>query len=199
MDYLCECNSDRDRRQALKQLPPDLPSFYERILVRVNKSSKKNQRLVIRTLTWLLHEKRSLDTDGFLQALAVEDGESDFDRSAMSTEDDLLHWCSSLVRRRTLSNLSLGLEFAHFTVKEYVLTLGDIDNLELSKYYLSTHDADVILGRTCFTFINYDTFGSFKPPDSVDDLRDALDPFLTDYSFLGYAAWLWDEHALPHG
>ena len=46
MDYLCECNNDPDRREALKQLPPDLPSSYERILERVNRSSRENQELV---------------------------------------------------------------------------------------------------------------------------------------------------------
>ena len=198
MDYLCQCNSDRDRREALRQLPPDLPSSYERILVRVNKSSKKNQRLVIRTLTWLLHAKKVLNTDELLQALAVEDDESDFDRSGMSTEEDLLHWCSSLIRRRTLSESSPGLEFAHFTVKEYLLTLGDIDNLELSKYYLSKDDADVMLGRTCLTFLNYDTFGTCTAPNSDDELFDVLDPLVNDYSFLGYAALFWDDHALLH-
>jgi ankyrin repeat protein len=196
MDYLCQCNSDRDRREALKQLPPDLPSSYERILVRVNKSSKKNQRLVIRTLTWLLHAKKVLNTGELLQALAVEDDESDFDRSAMSTEEDLLHWCSSLIRRRTLSDSSPGLEFAHFTVKEYLLTLGDIDNLELSKYYLSKDDADVMLGRTCLTFLNYDTFGTCTAPNSDDELLDVLDPLAKDYNFLSYAAFFWDDHAL---
>lgn len=198
MDYLCQCNSDRDRREALKQLPPDLPSSYERILVRVNKSSKKNQRLVIRTLTWLLHAKMPLNTGELLQALAVEESESDFDRSAMSTEEDLLHWCSSLIRRRTLSDSSPGLEFAHFTVKEYLLTLGDIDNLELSKYYLSKDDADIMLGRTCLTFLNYDTFGTCTAPSSDDELFDVLDPLVKDYSFLGYAAFFWDCHALLH-
>ena len=57
MDYLCECNNDRDRREALKKLPPDLPSSYERILERVNRSNKENRDLVMKTLHWIVYSR----------------------------------------------------------------------------------------------------------------------------------------------
>lgn len=102
MDYLCECTSDRDRREALKQLPPDLPSSYERILERVNRSNKQNQRLVQHALHWIVYAEEHLTTEQLLQALAIRDGDTVFDSSAMTTEYELLHWCGGLVRKNRL-------------------------------------------------------------------------------------------------
>jgi hypothetical protein len=126
MDYLCECSNDRDRRDALKKLPPDLPSSYERILERANRSSKENQGLVMKTLHWIVYAeygKVAFDTDKLLQALAVRDGENFFDKNSMPAEDDVLHWCSSLVRRNATST---SLELAHFTVKEFLEAIDPI-------------------------------------------------------------------------
>ncbi|CAD6449122.1 6520943f-2ca6-46db-8424-f57f4300a28e [Sclerotinia trifoliorum] len=117
MDYLCGCSTDRDRREALKKLPPDLPKSYDRILERVNKSSKENQALVRHTLLWVVHAVKPPTTTQLLQALAVRPGDKTFERRNMITLDELLKWCSSLVRKSSQSDY---LELAHFTVKEYL-------------------------------------------------------------------------------
>ena len=78
MDYLCECTNDRERREALDKLPPDLPSSYERILERINNSpNKTNQRLVARALEWIMFAERPLQTQQLLEALAVNEGDDD--------------------------------------------------------------------------------------------------------------------------
>lgn len=145
MDFLCECSTDRDRREALQKLPPDLPSSYERILERVNRSTIQNQRLVMKTLQWLAHAKEPLTTKKLLQALAIREDQIDFDSDGMPTEDELLHWCSSLVRRSTSFE---GLEFAHFTVKEFLLEIVP-DHL---RAYLLTHD-HTSLATDCMIFL----------------------------------------------
>ena len=104
MDYLCECTNDRERREALTKLPPDIPSSYERILERVNNSkNSSNQQLVIRTLQWTLFARERLTTDQYLEALSVYEGDTDLDSSAMTDEEEILNWCSSLIRKRRYS------------------------------------------------------------------------------------------------
>ncbi|TGO47906.1 hypothetical protein BCON_0259g00150 [Botryotinia convoluta] len=91
MDYLCECSTDRDRREALRKMPPDLPKSYERILDRVNRSSKENRTLVRHTILWVVHAREPLTIIQLLQALAVRPGDKTFEGEYMTTVDEILH------------------------------------------------------------------------------------------------------------
>ncbi|KAH7410647.1 hypothetical protein BKA64DRAFT_358929 [Cadophora sp. MPI-SDFR-AT-0126] len=134
MDYLCECSNDRDRREALTKLPPDLPSSYERILERVNRSTTENQMLVKTTLKWIAYRQQPLNIKGLLQALAIRETDTAFDSTSMTNERRLRHWCSSLVRKNDVSD---NLELAHFTVKEFLLAIDPLGNPSFGPYQLS--------------------------------------------------------------
>ncbi|CAG8979376.1 hypothetical protein HYALB_00002502 [Hymenoscyphus albidus] len=164
MDYLCECSNDRERREALTKLPPDLPSSYERVLERVNRSSKQNQVLVLRTLNRIVYANEPLTTTQLLQALAVNKGERSFDSSAMTTEEELLNWCSSLVRRNRLSS---RLELAHFTVKEFLLAINPDETPDLSEYRLS--NGHTILAEVSIGFLRCELFDTLHI-SSVDPI-----------------------------
>ncbi|TVY46775.1 Vegetative incompatibility protein [Lachnellula occidentalis] len=216
MDYLCECSSDRDRRQALKQLPPDLPSSYERILERVNRSNKQNQRLVRNALHWIVYAEvsytpnclkapnrtgargnRPLTTTQLLQALAVQSGDTVFDSSGTTTEEELLHWCSSLVRR---NRSSTGLELAHFTVKEFLISSDLILQPQYIEYRLSGDHS--LLAEACVTFLSCTSFddqsissidpGSLFPTECF--LKEVWEPFKDKFDFFEYAASQWIAH-----
>src|SRR6266487_5049573 len=116
MDQLCELSTDKARARALDQLPRGLPETYERILSRVLESHKENQDLVANTLQWLACAKVPLNSRELVEALAFTPGDTHLDTDAMTSEDEILRWCSSLVRRRADGK---RLELAHFTVKEY--------------------------------------------------------------------------------
>lgn len=167
MDYLCECNNDRDGREALTKLPPDLPSSYERILKRVNRSSKENQDLVVKTLHWIVYadhnyiagDGSSLTTEMLLQALAMRDGEELFEQSSMTSEEELLRWCSSLVRRSRWGYL----ELAHFTVKEFLQTINPVQQPHFRQYCLSGDHT--ILAKACLNFIHCPQYAGYRMVD----------------------------------
>jgi ankyrin repeat protein len=193
MDYLCECTSDRDRREALKQLPPDLPSSYERILDRVNRSNKQNQRLVKHALHWIAYAGRPLTTVELLQALVIRAGDTSFESSAMTTEDELLHWCSSLVRK---NRTCTALELAHFTVKEFLITIDPVIKPSFIDYQLSGDHS--FLAEACIAFL---TCKSFEHQGRVSDLPAAhregdedRDNFFKNFPFITYASCYWDDH-----
>jgi hypothetical protein len=197
MDYLCECSTDRDRREALKQLPPDLLSSYERILERVYQSNKQNQRLVRNTLHWIVYVEDPLTTKQLLQALAVQSGDTVFDSSGMTTEEELLHWCSSLVRR---NRSSTGLELAHFTVKEFLISIDPILKPGFRDYQLPGDHSS--LTEACVTFLKCKSFDD-RPISSIDPgslfpkgeyLNEVWEPFKEDFSFIEYAGVNWDTH-----
>ena len=189
MDYLCECNNDRDRREALKKLPPDLPSSYERILERVNRSTRENQELVKKTLHWIVYAAESISTKQLLQALAVRDGEKLFDPTSMTTEDDILHWCSSLVRKRASSN---GLELAHFTVKEFLVAIDPAQKPCFQHYSLSGEHT--VLAKACLGFLACRKFGESPVPKIEDGIEEFWEPFGNDYCFIRYSSLHWSYH-----
>jgi ankyrin repeat protein len=194
MDYLCECNNDRDRREALKKLPPDLPSSYERILERVNRSSRENQELVKKTLHWIVYAEGYIGPEVLIQALAVRDEERHFDSNSMTTEEDILHWCSSLVRRNT----TLGvLELAHFTVKEFLEAINPTQRPSFQQYRLC--DDHTILAKACLNFIlcqEIDGVRLFLPkiPGNRIDFDIWEDELSNNYPFFDYACEHWSGH-----
>jgi hypothetical protein len=165
MDYLCECSTDRERHNALRKLPPDLPSSYRRILERVNASTKHNQQLVIYTLQWIIFGVQKLSMPALLEALGCIDNETTFDRACCTTADQLQHWCSSLVR---MSSEGI-LEIAHFTVKEYLKSIDPMQEPQLAKYKASEDLANTNLATTCLTYLNYPTFKTLPFPKVVDE------------------------------
>jgi ankyrin repeat protein len=195
MDYLCECNNDRDRRDALKKLPPDLPSSYERILERVNRSTKENRDLVMKTLHWIIYSQRTLTTEQLLHALAVRDGERHFDSNSMTTVEDVLHWCSSLVRRpRRVDGLET-LELAHFTVKEFLEAIDAVQTPCYKQYCLSGDHST--LAKACLNVLLCQEFDGFPPPKNDNDLEQWIeesDNFCENYLFIDYASIHWSNH-----
>ncbi|KAF7891829.1 hypothetical protein EAF00_008131 [Botryotinia globosa] len=178
MDYLCECSTDRNRREALRELPPDLPKSYQRILDRVNRSSKENQTLVRHTLLWVVYAKKPLTITQLLQALAVRSGDETFEKENMTTLDELLNWCSSLIRQKSQSD---ELELAHFTVKEYLSSISE--------------KCDPV----CCNFLSLSKFdGNLLPVTKSDskttDFNEAWKEFEENYSFMKYVPRFWPMH-----
>jgi hypothetical protein len=192
MDYLCECSTDRERHNALRKLPPDLPSSYRRILDRVNASTKHNQQLVTYTLQWIVFGIQKLTIPALLEALGCIDNETTFDRAYFTTADQLHYWCSSLVRMSSEGVL----EIAHFTVKEYLTSIDPMQEPQLAKFKASEGLANANLATTCLTYLNYPTFKTLPFPKVVNEKGEyRIQKYLDTYHFLTYATIFWDEHA----
>jgi hypothetical protein len=191
MDYLCECTNDRERREALDKLPPDLPSSYERILERINNSANKsNQQLVARALEWIMFARRPLQTQELLEALAINEGDDDIYPDARTTEDEILHWGSSLLRRRKDG----GLELAHFTVAEFIRSLDRCNNPQpqFKPYSTCLESANIRHAISCLTYLTAKTFSDIQLRGSTDFLT-----ILGNHRFFSYAI-SWVHHAHNH-
>lgn len=182
MDHLCDLPNDAARRKALNTLPPTLHATYERILQRVNKRSKEVQQLVQRSLRWLVCSKLPLRSSALCEAISIETGDRDLDRTRISDEDEILRWCSSLVRKSTLGD---GLELAHFTVKEFLTTGTDPRDREFGAYHFCPDIDDAELAERCLTYLlftQYENEGGIESP-------------WQQYSFRQYAVHQWPDHA----
>ena len=174
MDYLCELPTDAARRSALKSLPLTLNATYERILRRVSQSNSHVQNLIRRTLQWIVHACQPLSISALCEAVAVEPGCESLKSDAIPAENEILRWCSSLVRKTSSGN---SLELAHFTVKEFLVKLSEDPSSDLAIYGLDKVRDDIDLGVVCLTVLL------------------AWDPVDDENSLYAYAVLWWAKHA----
>lgn len=190
MDHLCELPNDAACRKALDTLPPTLNATYERILQRVNASTIWVRQLVQRSLRWLVCAAIPLKSVALCEATSIDPGRKDLDRSAVSEEDEILRWCSSLVRKSVSGD---RLELAHFTVMKY-LTM-DIDSLnpEYGLYHFDPESDDAELAETCLTYLSFDDFaiGTIVCPDTLNQRWEA-------FGFREHAVKFWMKYARKH-
>jgi ankyrin repeat protein len=188
IDYLCELNSDKDRLEALNTLPPTLPKTYERILARVNDSGASNQRLVRKTFQWLARMQVRISPDAFAEALSIDNETERLDPDCIIDENAVSKLCGSLVRRSVDAE---GLEFAHFTVEEFLRAINPEDR-QFAHYRLVGDEADKEIATTCLCYLNLANFSKPLPP--VEE----MDAIFAKYRLLEYAAFYWIYHANAH-
>ncbi|KAJ3577762.1 hypothetical protein NPX13_g2797 [Xylaria arbuscula] len=135
LDYMCECPTDADRREALKELPPTLDATYERILLRIQRGHPRARKIVQKCLQLLYLKGIPWNMESFCHALSVPDALNvRMDESAMVTEADVSRLCSSFVRK---SDNGSCFEFSHFTVREFLGRETLLRDDELAAYHLS--------------------------------------------------------------
>ncbi|KAL9035014.1 MAG: hypothetical protein Q9180_005089, partial [Flavoplaca navasiana] len=185
IDYLCELPNDAARRRALMALPPTLKATYDRILKGVNESSGEAQKLVQRTLFWIIyHPIRSISA--LCEAVSIETGQRKLDREAMPEEEDILRLCSSLVRKSVSGH---NLELAHFTVKEF-LTSGDTrSNGSFGIYHVPPFDRETgsaVIAKSLLTYVLFEDFNIFDGFNSCQTRRQK-----NEYALLEDAVYFW--------
>lgn len=167
IDHLCELPNDKARSKALDKLPRGLPETYERILSRILDSHEEIQDLVSRTFQWLAGANYPyLSGAALLEALALKPGDTHLDTDAMTSEEEILRWCSSLIRKRATGD---GIEFAHFTVKEYLLSIDPTKSPKFAAFKICSEESNLYIGKICLTYLNLDKFGSSPPPNWRSD------------------------------
>lgn len=196
MDFLCEQPHDKARRDALKSLPPDLNSTYERILERVNNQGPRVQSLVQRTLRWIIHSTGELDNDALRVAISIEPDTIHLDPEAQPTIGTILKHCSSLVRRSMKKNY---LEIAHFTVKEFLTMQHDIRPSAFAPYLFSQEASHCELAKTCLTYLKLEDFNR-DPIEDYSEWSDTLQSFPfrkhAVLAFIEYGEHHWEDESL---
>ncbi|EWZ77527.1 hypothetical protein FOWG_18068 [Fusarium oxysporum f. sp. lycopersici MN25] len=117
INSLCLAKTDDSIRQALADLPRDLPGTFSRILEQSAALGKEDQR---RTLELLTAACRPLTTDELLEALSVVPGDPDWNPSRMLNDVyAALACCGSLVM---VDEETLSVKLIHHNVKQFLLS-----------------------------------------------------------------------------
>lgn len=186
MDYLCELPNDAARRVALGSLPPDLTSTYERILNRVNQSNPETQKLVRRTLRWIVNPI-FIETEAVCEAVSIDLGSTRRNSQAIPDVFEILHWCSSLVRKSANGNT---LELAHFTVQEFLQQIDPRRDISFGAYRIDIESDNIILAKVCLTYLNFEDFDQGGPFS-----QDVVERRFHEYPFRDCAVWRCDNLA----
>ncbi|KAI1362921.1 hypothetical protein F5Y08DRAFT_256521 [Xylaria arbuscula] len=180
LDYICECPTDADRREALKELPPTLDATYERILLRIQRGHPRARKIVQKCLQLLYLKGFPWNVVSFCRAISVPDTLNvTMDESVMVTEVDVSRLCSSFIRK---SDDGSRFEFSHFTVREFLERETLLRDDELAGYHLSVPLCSAALCQQSLRYLQLRNF-SHKPGfDNSNEILNTLhsnakDPF----------------------
>ncbi|KAK3319557.1 hypothetical protein B0T19DRAFT_268943 [Cercophora scortea] len=151
LEAVCDEPSDQDIRNAIRNLPRDLSATFQHILSRSKKAGRCFQRP---TLQLLVAAQRPLDTGELAEALAVDIGNTQWnpDRRLHDIYTSL-SCCGSLV---VVDEEELTVRLVHQSVRQY-LTAED-GGPDLPSHRFTVQDADIFMGETLVTYLNYGVF-----------------------------------------
>jgi len=205
LDYLSDLPTDAKRRAALRSLPPTLKETYERILGRLEEKGETVCVFVQRTLQLIYGAKFPLTIRQLCEAVSIEDNTS-LDDGCVD-QDTLLEYCGSLVRKSVLCSRcnEEKLEFAHFTVGEFLRDPSLLENSKLGRYHVSESRSSKALALSALRYISL-VDGS-RTPEATGEEMHHIAARNGKYRFYEYATLIWplstssiwdDETILSH-
>ncbi|ENH65183.1 hypothetical protein FOC1_g10006036 [Fusarium oxysporum f. sp. cubense race 1] len=112
----------------------------------------------------------SLSFEEICEAISLEEDATTLEDDEIVEEEELLRWCSSLVRVSKSGSFNGGktrIQFAHFTVKEYLRSLktreSDHEYPQLKKYAVSHEDGIDFFSFLCLRFLTMEDIERFPP------------------------------------
>lgn len=143
-------------RQTLRDLPIGLVQTYERILLKISKSSLPKQEIALRAFKWTVCSRRPMKADELQEAVAFDSLDSFWDRDKIPDEDLMIETCRGLLVR---DEEDTTVRFAHHTVQQYVLSAPEISTQEGSRFLVPTRsEAEAFVGQVCVTYLCFSDF-----------------------------------------
>ncbi|PCD42083.1 hypothetical protein AU210_004618 [Fusarium oxysporum f. sp. radicis-cucumerinum] len=112
----------------------------------------------------------SLSFEEICEAISLEEDATTLEDDEIVKEEELLRWCSSLVRVSKSGSFNGGktrIQFAHFTVKEYLHSLktrnSDHEYPQLKEYAVSHEDGIDFFSFLCLRFLTMEDIERFSP------------------------------------
>ena len=187
--------------QKLETLPSGLYEVYDRILRLIDAECEEIAKKV---LIWVAVARRPLTVDELAMAVAL--GMGGWKNRAIPPEDcldelkDCFRCCEPLVQ---VDDNTHTINLVHQSAKEYLLCTYLQENDGLSQYHMVSDTANLLLFRTCWTYLSLE---ELEQGGGVIIRRDATrkllqekvlsDQDLNDHCFLQYAFREWQGHAL---
>ena len=208
LELVKKCKQVRRVRETLKSLPPTLDATYDRILASI---PDETSDIAFAALMLLTHSARPVTLQEVAEAMVVDRqrGTFDPDEDRLTSCREVLEICGSLVTVAIQENGGLGertpwlaeknsieqghhwpkvghleiVQFAHFTVKEYMVLERCSGNTNLERFSSSASQAHRSIAELSLVYLL--TFSRGQRLNQIDFVA---------YPFLAYAARYWPEH-----
>ena len=174
--------TDRDIRNALRNLPKGIDETYVRMLEKIRRENPEQITQIIRLLEWLTASKTPLTVEELAHAIAVEPGDQLLDFDAIATDPmDILLPCSCLInltpvtRSPHLYNVLEGYKhyrwnygwdlemlpdvktsqvgFAHYSIKEFLVS-DRIRTTAVAEFFIGDSDKlETKLFKICISYL----------------------------------------------
>ena len=156
VDHIKALRTAKDVKKVLLELPPDLDSTYDDILLRVHPTDKL---YLTRALQFVAFSARPMTLAEVAEAIIIENDISEVDEdSRLQQPQDLLEIGKSLlVTSYTEFYDKKTLELAHYSVKEYLVS-ERVRKGPASDFALDKTLADIYIAKCCLTYLGMDIF-----------------------------------------
>ena len=175
IDSLVHQTSARNVYKALKHLPEKLNDTYHDALRRIRGQPPEHSTLAEQVISWIFYAKRPLKLAELREALAVEPGDVELERSGLHEPELLLKVCCGLV---AIEGKHGFITLVHYTLQQFLLACWEkqCPNMELK------------IAATCLTYMCFAEFSTaLRNEEQVRDRE-------KKYQFLGYTSGNWAGH-----
>ncbi|KAF5242198.1 hypothetical protein FANTH_8830 [Fusarium anthophilum] len=151
IEDICSGKTDNDIRQALQNIPGDLPATFDRALSRI--VQKRNQDIARKAFMWTKATSQPLTLLQLREALSIKPGQHTLrQEDLISGIERLPAWCENLLYVEETDNT---VRFSHHSIQEYLLASVSGEHEAL---HIDPNQCDKLAGEVCITYVNLDNF-----------------------------------------
>jgi len=157
---LCEESTVDGIKNALRNLPKDLPATYQRALEKMHRKIGSDAQMAKKAFKWIICAKRPLFMDELKEALAVEPGDKGLNYEKMPSDNTrILRACANLV---IFDRDDRIVSLAHHTVKDFLLGPPTAPFQSSFTFHLSTAIEEI--QDICLTYLHFNSFETQLTP-----------------------------------
>lgn len=172
---ICGMKTDRAIREALADLPRDLPEIFRRIL---HKSGSGDRALQEKVLKLVLAAYTPLTTEQLREALSVTPGDSTWDSSRVLNDvTSALASCGCLL---VVDEEEFTVTLVHHSVRQYILGGASPDHVSFTLTEAHMTMADIVV-----TYLGYGVFGTEIATARVQPVQAQVTPSRIVHATLG--------------
>ncbi|KAJ4152469.1 hypothetical protein NW754_004265 [Fusarium falciforme] len=147
IEDICSGTNDKEIRQALQEIPTDLPTTFDRALSRIAK--RRNQKIASEIFGWTTAARQPLTLTQLQEALSVKVGQRNLHpEDLVSGIDRITVWCENLVCVEETDNT---VHFSHHSIREYLL---QPESSDLQDFHVDLEEFDHHAGEVCITYLH---------------------------------------------
>ncbi|TDZ40747.1 putative ankyrin repeat protein [Colletotrichum trifolii] len=195
VDHIIQQRSDRDRIEAIQNMPSNLTDIYVEILSTALKKYPDREVEIKLTLQWLTVSVTPLTLSQLAEVVSVREDDTFLEFRGICRPHDVIAPISQLVKCSTDATHTRdedatvqSVRLNHETVRHF-LTGSDIGHTSVSRFLVTENEAHAFATRLCLQYIAFPDFAK-EAPSSLKDLK----ALMSRYTFLEYAAMHWATH-----